>query len=252
MQKYVLLAERRSGTSLLIDCLQKHPEIFCGKRVFGIDKRIKNPDDNNHSGDYFLYRTASLKNRLVHHLDRKKSLATFLGTEFFNSGRKESIVGFRFIYNNVGAYPQVVDWSVQNSVKVIHLVRENILKTYVSTVTAKLHKMHHPHLGDKIKTATLELDCDVLIAELARRTQDLENNRVLFKGAPYLELKYEDFVQHREAQSKRLLTFLGATDTGPLESTLVKINPPNLSDIIINYHEVEKALRGGPYERYLD
>lgn len=251
MTKFILLAERRSGTSLMIDCLNNHPKIFCGKRVFGQEFKVKNPDKNNHSGDYFLYRSGSIKRNLLHYLNKKSSINNFLEKHFFKKNDLETI-GFRFIYNNVSSYPEVVNWIKKNNIKVIHLVRENLLKTYVSTLTAKLHKMHHPRKGEKIITKSVKLDVSNLLKELERRKNEIELNRKIFSCNPYLEIKYEDFVKNRQDESYKILNFLGSESIMTLDSDLVKINPSRLSDVVSNYSEVKKILIGTNYSSFLD
>ena len=83
MTKFILLADRRSGTTLVIDCLTGHPGINCAKRAFGQEKKIRNPTENHHSSDFYLYRTASLANRGKYYLQKKQLIKSFLDERVF-------------------------------------------------------------------------------------------------------------------------------------------------------------------------
>ncbi|TCK19460.1 sulfotransferase domain-containing protein [Thiogranum longum] len=251
MEKFVILSDRRSGTTLLIDALTSHPDVSCVKRAFGQERRIKNPTPDHHSGTFFLYRTANLTRRLQFHFQRVDLIRGFLNDEIFASPPDKSVKGFRLIYAQAEQYPELVKLLQSEQLKVIHLVRENILKTYISTITAPLHKMHHPRTGDTIKIVTIRLDPAETLAQLEKRAGQIQRMRNIFSSAPYLEVSYENFSADREKESERILPFLGLHNESPLHSDLVKINPDSLRDIIENYSEIEDALKNTAFEHLL-
>lgn len=251
MTKFILLAARRSGTTLLIDCLNSHPDIACVKRAFGLEKKIENPTPDKHSGAFYLYRTKNIGNRIRYYTGRYGLIDEFLAQDIFTSNRDHGAVGFRLIYEMSSKYPQVARWAANNDAKVIHLIRGNCLKTYISAISARIHKMRHPREGDQISTIKVHVDPKQLMMELSKRTKEAQQQRSRFSGCPYHEVYYENFTRDREKESRELLDFLHVDDAVSLSSDLVKINPDSLEGVIENYEEIYSLLQGTPYEKYL-
>lgn len=251
MQNFVLLADRRSGTTLVIDCLNNLPRVQCEKRAFGIDRKVKNPTPDHHSGMFYLYRTETIGRRLRFWTGRKELIREFLDARIFRTEEGKDIRGFRLIYNKADQHPEILDALRGSQTKIIHLVRENVLKTYISFLTAPLHKMHHPREGDTIRTVRIHMDPSETLAELRRRNARIEKKRRVTDGFDVLEVTYESFVADRDAEAARIQPFLGLQDVTPFETDLVKINPDSMREVIENYDEIEAALAGTEFERFL-
>jgi hypothetical protein len=56
----------------------------------------------------------------------------------------------------------------------------------------------------------------------------------------------------KEEETRRLLGFLGVDRFVPLTSRLIKQNPDSLREILENYDEIARTLRGTPFESYLE
>lgn len=251
MQKFVLLADRRSGTTLVIDCLNNLERVHCEKRAFGIEKKIENPDENKHSGMFFLYRQRTLGRKLRFYTGRQALIREFLDAEIFAADGAKDVRGFRLIYNKAKQYPDILGCLHGSDTKVLHLVRENVLKTHISFLTAPMHKMHHPREGQEIKTVKLHLEPENLLAQLKMRLDRIEANRKRVEGFPVLEVSYESFVADRNAEAERIQPFLGIQDVVPFTTDLVKINPDALDQVIDNYEEIRDLLTGTEFEQYL-
>ena len=251
MQKFVLLADRRSGTTLVIDCLNSVESIQCEKRAFGIDKKVENPDKNHHSGLFFLYRSETLSRKFKFWISRQSLIRDFLDERIFCTEEAQSILGFRLIYNKADQHPEILDSLRNSETKIIHLVRENVFKTHISYLTAPMHKMHHPREGDQIKTVKLHLDAGTLLADLRKRNSRIEKRRNSLAGFDVLEVTYESFVKDRDGEAARIQPFLGLDEVVPFQTDLVKINPDSLADIIENYDEITNLLSGTEFEKFL-
>lgn len=252
MTKFILLAARRSGTTLLIDCLKSHPDIDCVKRAFGLEKRIDNPTPDNHSGGFFLYRTKNVSNRIRYRTSRGALISQFLEEEVFAPRAEFKAAGFRLIYEMSTKYPQVSNWAHANDARVIHLIRGNLLKTHISKKTAAIHKMRHPREGAEIKTVKIHIDPLELQQELEHSSALIEAQRSMFSKCRYHEMFYEDFVENRTTESPKLLRFLDVDEGRELTTDLLKINPESLANLIENYDEIAACLRGTPHEKYLN
>ena len=163
-----------------------------------------------------------------------------------------SAVGFRLTYEMSSKYPQIIEWAKENDVQVIHLVRHNILKTYVSTVSAPIHKMHHPREGDTIKTAKIRIEPRNVLEILSRRVWEIEHRRQQFSECMYHELGYEKLVSNSDEELGKIQRLLGTGAEKQLTSDLVKINPESLAETIENFHEIRDVLSGTPYEKFLE
>ncbi len=252
MTKFILLAARRSGTTLLIDCLNNHPDVNIIKRAFGLERKIKNPTADNQAGGFFLYRMSSLSNRIRYYTNRYALVDDFLDEDVFSPHTDSPAVGFRLIYEMSSKYPQISQWVKQHDVKVIHLIRDNLLKTYISTVTAAIHKMRHPREGAVIKTVKIHINPKELLKELNLRAALIDTQRRMFSDCRCHEVYYENFVANRSEESVKLLRFLGVDEGHELTTDLLKINPELLADLVENYEEIRTILKGTPHEKYLN
>lgn len=249
--KFVVLADRRTGTSLLLDTLNSHPDIDCVKRAFGLEKRIKNPTEDHHSGGYFLFRTKTIGHRVRHYTNRQESIDNFIEQDIFAQRAHLVAPGFRLLYGASKAYPEIGNWMLANEVKVIHLVRENLLKRLISEKTAPLHKMHHPRQGAEIKTVKIRLDPTETLEKLERKAKRVEAEEATFEVLKPLRVVYEEFSANRDTEAHRVLQFLGVSTSEPVGSDLVKINPDNIEALVENYDELCAALAGSQFERFL-
>jgi len=249
--RFVVVADRRTGTSLLLDTINSHPEVECVKRAFGLEKHVKNPTPDRHSGGYFLYRTRSLGHRLRHFTDRGASIAGFLEEDVFGSRQHLSAPGFRLLYGAARKYPEITDWILENELKVVHLTRENLLKRLISEKTAPLHKMHHPREGTEIRTVKVTLDPEETLKTLEQTAAEVEAMHERFARLGPLHVVYEELSANREHETHRALDFLGVPTDRPVGSDLVKINPDSVAELVENHEELSVALAGTRFERFL-
>jgi hypothetical protein len=248
MQRFLVLAGRRSGTTLLVECLDSHPDIECRKDVFSIRRRWRYFQVDVKSGLFYPFRTASLQRRIDYILRRRRLIESFLAETFAPAGLKAK--GIRLSYEQARKYPDVLPWILENNVPVVHLIRENGLKAVVSHFTAK--KRGFAHATSMVERVTLNLPPGELMAFLMKREREVERYRALFRDRPYCEISYESFLVRKDEETRRLLDFLGIDRYIPLTSRLVKQNPDSLREILENYDEIARTLRGTPFEIYLE
>jgi len=65
---------------------------------------------------------------------------------------------------------------------------------------------------------------------------------------PYHKVFYEDVLNDTNLHMRKILKFLQVKDNISLSSRLRKINPEKIENILKNYEEVEKVLKGSPFE----
>ena len=151
------------------------------------------------------------------------------------------------MYSHLKKYTSVATYSKNNNSHLIHVVRKNVLRTFLSYVTKEARKVAHS--GRPVEQVRVELLTDGLIAKLDQLRDDSNAWKKLFKATvPYMEVGYEGFVDDRATESRKIMKFLGLDEKIELESHLVKLNTASLKEIIINYADVQECLKGTSYE----
>lgn len=241
MIKFIILSTQRSGSAFLVTSLTSHPRIHCYREIF----LATNPQPES----YRTYRTQSLQHRVAHVFQGKRLIDSYLTQLYCPEGQGDA-VGFKFMYSQAETLPEVVTWLRNHQVKVIHLIRTNILKKIVSNQTAKVRKIYHS--TEPVEAIKIRINTKKLKRTLTYVTHQIEIYRVVFKDNPYLELTYESFVANRDRETQRLLQFLHISEPCiSLTSDLVKLNSDSLEMLIENYDEVSQTLVGTEFERFL-
>jgi hypothetical protein len=203
---------------------------------------------DNPKSPYLQYRTRSWQRKLGHAFQRRKLIYEFLDN-VYASPTDATALGYKMSYNHLEAYPAIAQWLKENNIHIIHYIRGNLLKRYLSSRTSKMRRL--PHSTKPVKAVQVHIDIRKLKQDLQLRSQQIARYRAAFADNPYLEVLYESFVTDRDAETRRVLQFLGIDEFVPLQSSLVKLNPDSLSKIIENYGQVAQALKNTAYESYL-
>lgn len=248
MEKFILLAARRSGTTLLIKSFNSHPQIECHKKVFSTKRRLRYLQVDKPGSRFNEFRSASTGRQIDYIFRRRQLIDSFL-TQVFAPADGVEAMGVRLAYSQADKYPEILAWALENDVGIIHLVRENSLKAIVSDFTARKRGVYHS--TSKVKRITIQLSPRKLKRRLTGLMKRIEKYRAMFKGRRYCEVSYESFVVNRETETKRILDFLQIDQVVPLTTNLVKQNPDSLEDILENYEEIAQALKDTIFERYL-
>lgn len=252
MVKFVVLTTQRSGATFFIKCLDSYPQIACRHQtVFTQDSKFKFFSFDRPSSFYYQYRTSSLKRRLRHILQRKQLVYDCLNDYLHTLPSDSKVIGLKVSYNHIGKYPAIVAWIKEHNVRIIHLIRNNILKTIISLETAQKRRQFHS--TQKVKPVQVCLRPGKLKRNLARRERLIKQYRAMFTDQPYLEVSYEAFVADRKAELQRVLQFfeVEVDRSVSLEADLVKLNPDSIEDIIENYEQIAQVLQGTSFEKYL-
>lgn len=249
MNDFVLIAGHRSGTTMLLRSLESHPRIECHKRPLKVDSYKGVIAVDNRRCPYRRFRTASLTRRFDYLFNRQRLVADFVSSLSANAGDNVQAVGIRITYLAADKHPEILGWAIENEVPVVHLIRENALKTILSRLAVKARGIAHS--TQQVKAVKLTLEPASLKKRLQKLTEKISEYQMRLGNAHCLEMSYESFVAERDPETRRLLNFLGIDDYLPLTSNTVKLNPDSLEDVIENYAEVKTALEGTDFERFL-
>ncbi len=164
---------------------------------------------------------------------------------FYSPGRKG--VGFKLKYDEM-VQPRwhEVRALVERDcdIKVIFLHRENLLERYVShQVVMKQTGVTNVKSGGAVpKVMPFRVDLQDCLADLAQTRRRTEEFRRAFAGHRTIETSYERLVRAAQAETDGLFAFLGV-DSAPVAMGTEKIVRAPLTELIINYAEVERAVR---------
>jgi hypothetical protein len=248
LNKFLILAGRRSGVTFLVDSLDSHPEIECIKDVFSLRRRFKYFQVDVAIGLFYKFRSASKGRQLDYVFRRKRLIDAFMAETFGREGTAKAR-GLRLSYEQALKYPRALRWTLDNDLAVLHLTRENVLKAILSNLTAK--KRGITHITSPVEKVTVRVPPEELKKLLIEREKRDQKFRRMLIGRRHLAISYESFLARRESETRRILDFLGIDHFAPLTSRYVKQNPDALEEILENYGEVTRAFKGTGFEKYL-
>lgn len=220
MKNAIILATQRSGSELLRSFLDIHPAIRCESELL------------------HRWPTGGL------------SLVQFYFTErhLLEDNR---LYMFKIMYNQLNK--ELVEWLIKEKVKVIHLIRQDLLRTAVSHEFKRRRKeIGRPDARafEKWPVAQLEVNIPWILAEVERIEDDSIYYHKKFSHNPYFKFTYEEMVGESGKEvntlpqplSKNILDFL---EVGNVELTtrLRKQNPHDLKKMVINYNELMKEVK---------
>ena len=157
-------------------------------------------------------------------------------------------VGFKIFYYHPEDSQDREVWDlIRNdpSIKIIHIKRKNLLRTYISKLIAqKTGAWNSRQESSPITKEDKQVTVDVehCIAEL-RDTISWENTygQQMFPEHPYMELTYEDLTGNLQSTIDAIMEFLSLKKMR-VKSKLKRQNPEKLGDLVNNYEELVTAL----------
>ena len=278
--RFMILGQGRTGSTMLVQALNSHPDILCFGEVL------------NAANDYIPFDVQGYDGKDAAALSlRSADYAAFLRTLVFSDHEGIRAVGFKFHYDHFWKYAGIPDYFSQDvDLRVIHLTRQNRLRTLVSTKIAErsgawFQYAPEPSLLSRVKPSTVakairdpgravsalrrrfgggqlhvpEADgarsVDVTAEELrlfCERTAYSENHWAnLMTGHEIITVDYERLAADRDQVVGEIEQFLGVQALAPTV-TLRRQNPEPLSDLIANYDELRAAFAGTPEEAFFD
>ncbi|CAN5159144.1 hypothetical protein BH11BAC6_BH11BAC6_09320 [soil metagenome] len=247
MTKFVVFTTPRTGSSLLIKSLDAHPEVFCAGELFFFKGDIYHNECRYH---FLRLPVGNKLNYLINYPKIFLSLKSFLN-KFFNSNTKgEKAKGFKLMHFQTFYTPGIFDYLKNNKVKVIVLIRKNVLRNTLSDLRARATKVYHNEQGSQNNIPKFNVNLE----ELGNKMKQIEGfNIQLEKAAKNFDHKivyYEDF-ENWDATISGILQYINVKDI-PLHAASKKLNPEKLSDMIANYDEFSGWIANNGYNKYID
>lgn len=260
MEKFVVAATQRSGTAFFGSVLNKHPEIYLFSELF-LDYAYK--DDPNNFYNFWLKKIME-DNINITYRYRINNIRNFLLHEY-NSVENMTAIGIDIKYTELQRIPEIIFLMEELNIKVIHIVRKNILKTYISNYLNNMKQQlkRSAHGKKKVPAVKVYIKPDnALIHELERRRNEINYfSNVFSKNLLCLEINYEDLFENSQSQSETIVSqvldqiydFLCVQERRhDLITNLKKTNPNKLTELIENYDEVADFLSGTEWAYLLE
>ena len=220
---FVILANARTGSNLLRSLLDSHPDIKAYGEIFS------------------LLKESSTEDIWSSHVESKKS-------------KKIKWVGFKLFYNHPrdSSSPKIWDLiKANNSIKIIHLTREDILKMIVSKEVA-LKTKKYVQFDEKENTKTVSISPDKFLRKMDKFEKTKSKAEAAFTNHQTIHISYEDLVLNQEQTLQSVLSFLGANPLQKLSSAHKKQNPRHVRQIVDNYDELKESLADTKYASLFD
>lgn len=223
-KKFIIFAQARTGSRLLGDLLNSHPEIHCDREIF-LNKNLFFPE-------LYLRRLSTRDTKKVYGCQIKLYQLTK--------------------YQNIDAEKFLLSLH-KNRWKIIYLERKNLLRQSISAMIAAIRKEYCDTAENPLKNSKFYIDCDELITGIEYYERQLIEEKKLLKKLPHIMLIYEDDLLTAEEHQKsldRIFDYLGL-NTVPVKTTLVKTSSDNMSNFIQNYNEVVSVVNKTKYSQFL-
>jgi LPS sulfotransferase NodH len=162
----------------------------------------------------------------------------------------------KLMYDQLWHNPSVLIHMMRHRVRVVHLVRVNLLDILLSEETAVARQRPHAWEGDVVETPAVTLDPKKAASWLKTLERRVKIARCMLTLLPikHFEVSYEHLMANPSLVDD-IVTFLDVSmppNSPTLVSRFKKLNTCTKPDLIANYAEIARALRGTRFERFLD
>jgi hypothetical protein len=168
--------------------------------------------------------------------------------------RQFRAIGFKLMYDQVARYPEVLAYIARRRIRVLHLIRTNLIDLFLSREALSVRRFAHARSEAERETVHVHVDTSTLLAKLARLERERRVARLVLAALPIevCELQYEALLSD-DAPLYAALAFLGVTHTSGvrLPGIMLKLARSSHCDGISNVSEVRHRLEGTRFSRFL-
>jgi LPS sulfotransferase NodH len=254
MTQAIILTTQRTGSTFLVTCLDSHPEIGClgellaGSRLFRVPDLVYRSRYATKAYRYLRSGAWYPTRTMRRYLDEAR-----IGTLQLD---RRPVMAFKVMYNQIRP-PWIMNFlRERTSLRILHLRRANLLKTYVSSrlLTVKREDSWKPHTTEPVAAVSMPVSPAAALESMRRAVAQYEAHERLFADHPRLQLRYETMIDGQglaPGVARDICRFLGVSDL-PMRSSLVKMNPERLQDMVTNYDELASAIAQTEFASMLD
>jgi LPS sulfotransferase NodH len=240
--RFIILARSRTGSNFLRGLLNAHPQITVLGELFQNERQIG-----------WAYPGYSQSNRIFSLF--LEHPVEFLSQKVFrNFPTQTRAVGFKIFYYHAQSNNWRSVWPYlqqDQNLHVIHMKRQNLLKTYLSKKKADLTDVWVDTNSDSQNRKPFSVSLDFKeCQETFSQTRAWENEYDAFFGHhKVFEIYYEDLSQDYSKVMQRVFDFLNV-DQYPVKPQTRKQSKRSLSETIENYAELKNQFQGSEWETF--
>jgi len=263
MQFFVIVGTQRTGSTVLREVLNSNPEIAVAGEIF---------DGGPESFDAYLAKESLT--RPSGYPEAERQMVDFLGAIHAARPASAKMFGCDLKYCHIRAVapsseplcalPALLQFIRLAGVRVIHLVRENVLQSAISELMAEARAIWH-HTAEEQIDRKIPIDCRKLIQYMQVKRADRQIFSSVMEGHGLMvTCDYDRFVSGmamKDAEGNltgednpifELADFLGVKRSFKAPQHLKKIVRKPYAELIENYEEVRKIVRRTEYVTYLE
>ena len=223
-RKFMILAQGRTGSTLLTSTLDRHPNIHCDDEILIVPR--------------------AFPRRFIEIASRQNPAEAF---------------GFHVKITQLHAWQRIHDIGgflrdmEEDGWKIIYLWRDNLLRHVLSNVFAEATGVFHMD-GRQVRLESVRLPIERLASEINLRTRLRQSEQTALQGRHYFEIVYErDLLEpNRQKETFAALQEFIGVDGIHLEPRLKKMVVKPLSELLSNYDEVSDWITARPeYAHFL-
>lgn len=247
-RNFVIYTHGRTGSSVIVDHLEDHPNIVCYNELFHPDgqEHWKNRAERYDRTDLMPYEV----------FKDEKSKATNSGKcEFFRRYLREMIktaeldkseasVGFKLLTYHANAHTRLMKVLKKRNFAFLHLIRRNVVRQVVSGFVANergtWNERNWTPPSDKY---TLDMTTFSKTVEYNQKTT--ERNHVLLQklDVSCLNIYYEDYVEAPQPFLDAIHDFLGVEKFQVIPTDFSIMTNRNLRSVVANYDELMETTK---------
>ena len=241
---FVIVTRGRTGSSFLVDMLNKHPEITCHMELLT-------------TGDFGQREPAPLSAFCEGRPTQDAARDYFSYLRDFTRDKKNRF-GFKILYHQFDEWSDYdfMNFISQNYVKVIFLKRRDLFRLAISTIVARTENLYNAtdsqlktnkQLQERYKTHQENIGKGVVLApeevlqaaRNARHSNRMIPDELKNKGTNFIEVSYEDLTESQLQAMKKITDFLEVSEyEEPPTTDYVKVLPKDPNSFILNMGEI--------------
>jgi LPS sulfotransferase NodH len=244
--RFVVFTTQRSGSTWLMSVLNAFENVSAHGELFL--RRPRSPDRRWDSD--FAY-PRYIESRSQHGRFRPLSVFSYLSELYSSPGA----VGFKLMYSQTLAFPEILPYLMRNRIRAVHLVRRNHLDVLISfELKRAIGKAHLLSPDDRPRDVSVDIDTASLLRDLKWLQFKHTVGRQVLRlcGLKHVEVAYEDLITD-QAQLVEVLEFLSIPTPGELpQSNIFKTRSGSQSQVVRNYDAVRRVLQNSEFAGLLE
>lgn len=238
--RFIILGRSRSGSNFLRGLLNSHSQIITFEELF------KNPEMIGWGLDGYSQDQRTLEQF------RTDPIAFLEKNVFVKMPMEIKAVGFKLFYYHAHGTSLEPIWNyikAHTEIRVLHIKRQNILKTHLSKKRAEITDSWINLTGEKEQAPRITLDYEECKADFEQTRAWEDTYTQFFQQHHVLELVYEDLARNYAQRMEEVQAFLGVNRQAVQPQTFKQASRP-LSEAITNYAELKHQFAGTPWQEF--